>query len=62
MRSDTISYSEEIADQILEHIENWGTIASACKLERMPSPSTLRRWRRGEGAKGRRPGRVRGLR
>jgi transposase-like protein len=49
MRSGTIFYSEKIADQILEHIENGGTIASACKLDGMPSPSTLRRWRRGEG-------------
>jgi transcriptional regulator with XRE-family HTH domain len=49
MRSGTVSYSEEIADQLLEHIENGGTIASACKLDGMPSPSTLRRWRKGDG-------------
>jgi transposase-like protein len=48
MRSGTISYSEEIAERMLEHIEDGGTIASACKLDGMPSPSTLRRWRRGE--------------
>lgn len=42
-------YSEEIADQILEHIEDGGTIESACKLDGMPSQSTLRRWRKGEG-------------
>ena len=49
MKAPTGLYSEEIAEQILEHIEDGGTIASACKLGGMPSPSTLRRWRRGEG-------------
>lgn len=42
-------YSDEVAAQILEHIEEGGTIASACELEGMPSPSTLRRWRKGKG-------------
>jgi transposase-like protein len=42
-------YSEEVAAQILEHIEDGGTIASACKLDGMPCPSTLRRWRKGDG-------------
>ncbi len=41
-------YSEEIADQILEHIEDGGTIESACKPAGMPSARTLRRWRKGE--------------
>jgi transposase-like protein len=49
VKESTGLYSEEIADQILEHIENGGTIASACKLDGMPSASTLRRWRRGKG-------------
>jgi hypothetical protein len=49
MKASTGLYSEKIADQILEHIADGGTIASACKLDAMPSPSTLRRWRRGEG-------------
>jgi transposase-like protein len=49
VKESTGLYSEEIAAQILEHIEDGGTIASACKLDGMPSPSTLRRWRRGEG-------------
>lgn len=41
-------YSEKVADQILEHIEDGGTIESACKLDGMPSARTLRRWRKGE--------------
>jgi transposase-like protein len=49
VKESTGLYSEEIAAQILEHIEDGGTIASACKLNGMPSPSTLRRWRKGEG-------------
>ena len=49
MKESTGLYSKEVAAQILEHIEDGGTIASVCKLDGMPSQSTLRRWRKGEG-------------
>ena len=49
MAGASVEYSEDLAETILDLIENGGTIASVCRANGLPSPSTLRRWRKGEG-------------
>ena len=45
----SVEYTEYLAETILDLIENGGTITSVCRANGMPSPSTLRRWPKGEG-------------
>lgn len=49
LRNPRVAYSEDLASQILDLIENGETLSSISRMDGMPSRNTLRKWTRGEG-------------